>query len=86
MDTESLDDELLVKDAYNYITRKIYPDGCSANRKRVIRKKALKFSVSENGELLYRHKQKGKVYTLYSLSHTCIYISGAVIICIEITV
>ena len=56
-----IDDETLVKDAYLYITRKTYPDGCSANRKRVIRKKSLKFEGSHNGELLYRHKQKGKV-------------------------
>ena len=61
MDTENTDDEVLVKDAYTYITRKVYPEGCSVNRKRVIRNKALKFEVAVSGELLYRHKQKGKV-------------------------
>lgn len=28
---------------------------------KLIRKKFLKFDVSQNGELLHRHKQKGKV-------------------------
>ena len=61
MESPIADEENLVRDAYVYLTEKTYPDGCSANRKRVIRKKALKFQVSETGELLYRHKLKGKV-------------------------
>ena len=44
-----------------YLTQKTSPDECSVNQKQVIRKKALKFQVSETGELLYRHKLKGKV-------------------------
>ena len=55
--------ENLVQDVYVYLTekKKNYPEGCSANAKRVIRKKALKFVVSENGEFLYKHTVKGKV-------------------------
>ena len=53
--------ENLVHDVYVYLTEKAYPDGCSANAKRVIRRKALKFVVSESGELLYKHTVKGKL-------------------------
>ena len=48
-------------DVYVYLTEKNYPEGCSANAERVITKKALKFVVSENGKLLYKHTMKGKV-------------------------
>ena len=54
-------EETLVSNAYAYLTQKIYPEGCTANEKRVIRKKSLKFQISDNGELLYRHKLVGKV-------------------------
>ena len=37
-----------------------YCDGASKERKRTIRKKALKFSVSSRRELFYRQKRKGK--------------------------
>ena len=61
MDMEKVDDDDLVEEAYVYTTEKTYLDGCSANRKRVIRKKALKFHVGDNGELFYRYRTKGKV-------------------------
>ena len=41
-------------------------DGASKERKRTIRKKALKFSVSNKGELFYRQKRKGKAITFCS--------------------
>ena len=58
---KEVEDVALIKDVYTYLASKVYPDDCPGNRKRVIRKKALKFLISENGELFYRHKQKGKV-------------------------
>ena len=54
-------EETLIKNAYAYLTHKTYPEGCTANEKRVIRKKSLKFQISDTGELLYRHKLVGKV-------------------------
>ena len=50
----------LVEEAYVYLTSKKYPNGCSDNRKRIIRKKSQKFLI-ENGELFYKQKQKGMV-------------------------
>ena len=41
----------------------VYGDRASREKKRMMHarnKKALKFSVSNNGELFYRHKRKGK--------------------------
>ena len=55
-------DGALLEDAYLYITTSAYPEGCTDSRKRVIRKKAKKFHVSE-GELFYKKKQKGMVFT-----------------------
>ena len=49
-----------IEEAYVYLTSKKYPNGCSDNRKRIIRKKSQKFLI-ENGELFYKQKQKGKV-------------------------
>ena len=49
----------LVQQAYVYVTDKTYPEGCSENLKRVIRRKAKKFAVRD-GELYY-YKKKGKV-------------------------
>ena len=42
------------------MTTKKYPNECTENRKRTIRKKSLKFHI-EDGELYYKQKQKGKV-------------------------
>ena len=36
-------------------------DGVSEGRKRVIRKKATKFMISDDGIMLYKHKKKQKV-------------------------
>lgn len=56
---------VLVKLAYNYVTKKVCPDGCAANKKRQIRKKAEKFRVL-NGELFYKptNKQVGVARSL----------------------
>ena len=56
---ESEDD--LVHDVCEYLSNQKYPKGASFNRKRTIRKKAQKFAISKEGELLYKHHQKGKV-------------------------
>ena len=48
----------LVQQAYVYVTDKTYPESCSENLKRVIRRKAKKFSVWD-GELYY--KKKGRI-------------------------
>ena len=60
MDVEEKE-ETLLRNAYVYLTEKTYPEGCTGNEKRVIRKKSLKFQVSENRELFYRHRLVGKV-------------------------
>ena len=52
---------LLAKCSSIFSVRGKYCDGASKERKRTIRKKALKFSVSSRGELFYRQKRKGKV-------------------------
>ena len=50
----------LVEEAYVYLTTKKYPIESAENRKRIIRKKSMDFHT-ENGELCYKQKQKGKV-------------------------
>ena len=47
----------LVEQACQYLTAKTYPEGCTATRKRQIRKKAEKFKMV-NGELYYMPKGK----------------------------
>ena len=61
MESEERDQEL-VEQAYSYITTSTYPPECTENRKRVIRKKAKKFELKD-GELYYKQKQKGKVFS-----------------------
>ena len=51
----------LLDEAYLYITEGRYPDGCGADRKRAIRRKAKKFTVNSNGELFYKNKKGKKV-------------------------
>ena len=50
----------LIEDTLGYISEKKYPDGCSANRKRQIRKKAEKF-VLIDGDLHYKCGKSGQV-------------------------
>ena len=50
----------LVGEVFEYLLSGKYCDGASKERKRTMRKKALKFSVSSRGELFYRQKRKGK--------------------------
>lgn len=58
---ESKDDDAdLVEEAATYLADKTYPDHCSANRKRQIRKRAEKFMLKD-GELYYRNDRKGQV-------------------------
>ena len=71
MDVEEKE-ETLIRNAYVYLTKKNYPEGCTSNEKRVIRKKSLKFQISENGELLYRHKLVGKVRIVLSRGNRCV--------------
>eukprot|EP00731_Ephydatia_muelleri_P000049 Em0001g49a len=56
----------LVGEVFEYLLSGKYCDGASKERKRTIRKKALKFSVSSRGELFYRQKRKGKASTFCS--------------------
>ncbi|KAL5494151.1 hypothetical protein EMCRGX_G015429 [Ephydatia muelleri] len=55
---ETVDDgsdcEDLVEEAYAYL---VYPKCVSETKKRVIRRKAAKLTISVEGELLYKHKQ-----------------------------
>lgn len=51
-----IDDELaLIEKAFDYLTRKTYPPGCSKNDKRVIRRKAEKLE-ERNGEIFYKKR------------------------------
>ena len=47
----------LVEEAYAYLVSKMYPECVSETKKRVIRRKAAKLTISVEGELLYKHKQ-----------------------------
>ncbi|KAL5487221.1 hypothetical protein EMCRGX_G019798 [Ephydatia muelleri] len=47
----------LVEEAYTYLVSKKYPECVSETKKRVIRRKAAKLTISVEGELLYKHKQ-----------------------------
>ena len=48
-----VDDEVaLIEKAFEYLTRKTYPPGCSKNDKRIIRRKAEKLE-ERNGEIFY---------------------------------
>ena len=49
--------EQLLREAYIYLTEKKYPAGCTNLRRRVIRKKVLKFEVKD-GELFYKIKRR----------------------------
>lgn len=53
--------EELQEQALAYILNGFYPDECTDNRKRAIRRKAGKF-VHRDGEFFYKHKVKSKVY------------------------
>ena len=53
----------LVKEAYQYLMDKTYPNGMTENRKWAIRNKAKKFIIKD-GELFYKKKQKEKVRRL----------------------
>ncbi|KAL5508998.1 hypothetical protein EMCRGX_G004274 [Ephydatia muelleri] len=56
----------LVGEVFEYLLSGKYCDGVSKERKRTIRKKALKFSVSSRVELFYRQKRKGMAITFCS--------------------
>ena len=69
----------LVEEAYAYLVSKKYPECVSETKKRVIRRKAAKLTISVEGELLYKHKQgKGKVSSVKLM--TCMYVSNKVAI------
>ena len=56
----SMEEDGLMEDAILYLQKKTYHVGLSKNEKRVIRRKAEKFSL-ETGGLLYTKKDKTKV-------------------------
>ncbi len=59
-DSEEQKDLYLVQAAYNYITMKIYPPGCSRDMKRSIRRKSEKF-VLVDGEMFFKKKKSRNV-------------------------
>ena len=64
----------LVEEAYAYLVSKKYPECVSETKRRVIRRKAAKLTISVEGELLYKHKQgKGKVSSVKLM--TCMYLN-----------
>ena len=62
------ENDCLMEDAILYLQRNRYRDGCSKNEKRIIRRKATRFTLN-NGELIYTKKDKMKV--CFSHSYTC---------------
>ena len=48
----------LLEKAYVYLTEGRYPDSCTGNDKRTIRRKAAKFAMRD-GELLYKKSVRG---------------------------
>ena len=60
LEPEEDKDQELIELACVYLTTSTYPEGCTENRKRVIRKKSKKL-VMKDGELYYKYKCKGKV-------------------------
>eukprot|EP00731_Ephydatia_muelleri_P033062 Em0025g18a len=62
MESDIVDDlsDDLIRDVFTYLSTNKYPEASSSSRKRVIRKKALKFFISTSGELMYKQKLKGK--------------------------
>ncbi|KAL5497492.1 hypothetical protein EMCRGX_G013967 [Ephydatia muelleri] len=66
MESDIVDDlsDDLIRDVFTYLSTNKYPEASSSSRKRVIRKKALKFFISTSGELMYKQKLKGKMNPL----------------------
>ena len=50
----------LVEEAYEYKINGNYPEGCTANQKRSIRRKAATL-ILRNGEIFLTRKERGKV-------------------------
>ena len=53
------ENDCLMEDAILYLQKQRYHDGCSKNEKRIIRRNAMRFTLS--GELFYTKKDKIKV-------------------------
>jgi hypothetical protein len=53
-----MDEGDLAEEVYLYLSQRKYPDGCEANRKRQIRKKAEKFTLRD-GELYVQYYNPG---------------------------
>ena len=51
------ENDCLMEDAILYLQKQRCHDGCSKNEKRIIRRKAMRFTLS-NGELFYTKKDK----------------------------
>ena len=61
---KAIDDELaLIENAFEYLTKKKYPPGCSKNHKRIIRRKAERLE-ERNGEIFYK-KRGGNMVSSY---------------------
>ena len=56
----------LVGEVFEYLVSGKYCDRATKERKRTIRKKAMKFSVSSRGKLFYKQKKKGKASLFYN--------------------
>ena len=61
-DDSEVDDANLIEDASNYVSTRSYPAGADKNRKRIIRREALRLAVKD-GEVYYK-KKKGEVCCL----------------------
>ena len=68
MDENSTEENDLIDDVHQYLTSSKYPDQCSENRKRSIRRKSKKFEVKD-GVLHFRKKCRNKVIHTYIICH-----------------
>ena len=59
-------EEELVQKAFLYLKDKTYPEGCTKNEKRCIRRKAEKL-VERNGVMYYKKKDGAEVWLIMTL-------------------
>ena len=53
------ENDCLMEDAILYLQKQRYRDRCSKNEKRIIRRKAMRFTLS-NGELFYNKERQNE--------------------------
>ena len=65
-------EEILIKNAYVHLTKPTYSEGCTANEKRVIRKKSFRFLTRASYFIITkRYITNACLCTLWACMHTC---------------